>query len=243
MKNPRKVLANPNAIGFGIGDFYVELTTHLFGGTVLPKATAHLADIDHPRWDTLLEVKGGGDSNGIKAFGPQVEDYLEELGRKREHCLYALYRYTSDKRRPGGPIAKDTKIVRTLYRELAERTRELHVVDVRLLNALGVRNGTRRDRRDSHAVKTLILRQYMLQELAENIQLFTHIVGFRHGHYKVIRTDLSTVFNGFPMSFPVTFVVPRELRPRIETRLRKLAARTAARTARLAREPELSFDQ
>lgn len=218
MKNPRKVLANPNAYCYGIGDFYVELTAHLFGGAILPRSNVHIADIDHEDWDARLEVKSGGSSaNGVNVFVEQLEEYLERLGKGREHCLYFIYRYAARKHQPEERISHSARTVASLYRELAERTLTLHVVDARILNAL--RTERSKSWRDNHLATTITLWQYTLDELVTSVPLLTRIVGFRRGHFKVLRGHIRTVFEARTMDFPCSFVVPRRLERRIAHRL------------------------
>jgi len=237
VRNPKTILANPQAHCFGIGDFYVGLTTQLFGGTILPRGNDHRADIDHKTWNARFEVKGAGNTNGVGIFTEQLDEYLEELGREREHCFYAVYRYASRAHIPEERISR-TPTLGALYKELAERTRELYIVDVRILNALRHRNGTGHLRRDNQTEEALWLWRRTLEEITATVPLLTRIVGFRQGHFKVIRSDIRTAYENFPMKFPATFIVPRTLEEKVQNRLKKLD-RLAAQ---LTREPLISFD-
>ncbi len=229
MKNPRKVLANPNAHRYGIGDFFVELTTHLVGGDILPRSNVHIADIDHEAWDARLEVKSGGSSaNGVNVFIEQLEGYLDGLGRGREHCLYFVYRYEARKHRPEERITRSVRTLVSLYRELAERTLTLHIIDPRLLYAL--RAHRTHSQRDNHLAATITLWQYTLDELITSVPVLTRSTGFRRGHFAVLKGDVYTVFEGRTMHFPYTAAVPRTLKDRVARQLARFA------------EPVLNFD-
>jgi hypothetical protein len=226
MKNPRKVLANPQALCYGIGDFYVELTAHLVGGTAIPNgngSNVHIADIDHAKWDARLEVKGGGSSsNGVNIFVSQLEDHLEGLGREREYCLYFIYRYqaylySGHDREPTTCITRSAKTLGALYRELANRTLTLHAVDVRVLYALRARES--RSWRDNRVAPTIRLWRHTLNKLVPSVPELTRAVGFRNGYFETLQGTINVVFAGRAMSFPYVFVVPRELGRRVARRL------------------------
>lgn len=223
--DPKKVLANPNAHLAGIGQFYVELTAHLFGGKILPRGNGHIADIDHPGWNASLEVKGAGNTNGVKIFDIQLQNYLEDLGglcQQREYCLYVIYRYISRNAQPEERITKCAPTVGALYAELAGRTNTLHIVDVRLLEALRRRNGSSTDRRDGKQANVLTVWAWMLNEISADPSLITRTAGFRRGHFHIERGSIATAFRRHRMEFPVTAIVPRELAPRVARSIKAL---------------------
>src|SRR5512140_2104057 len=84
-------IGNENALLFVIARFFEDLTTHVVGGARLDKA--HGIDLEHPAWDSMIEVKAHGSAQYPLIYVGQLERHLEQRGFPFRHCCYAIWTY------------------------------------------------------------------------------------------------------------------------------------------------------
>lgn len=102
-------------------------------------ASGEDADLQSWKLDAALEVKGGDDTHSFRIWEDQLQRYEEKSNGFFFSCvLYCLFRYQN--RQPNGKtglMRKRTACAREAY--LLERTRDLWIVDHRILTAIANR--------------------------------------------------------------------------------------------------------
>jgi len=204
MKN--RFIANDTARLFGIGRFFEELTTHVVGGARLDDALG--IDLEHPDWDSTVEVKASGSSQAPAVYSGQLERHLDQRGFPFRHCCYAIWIYRNTRQDRIGKKKLGTTL--QLYTELAERTRLLFVFDARILGSVILKRGTTGlwrdgDYRSAHLrINTTWLRAFALAPAATLRGL-----GLKTRTFYVQQATVQTTFEDLPVRFDYTAVLPK----------------------------------
>lgn len=116
--------------------FARDVAQSIWGG-IQTAINSKYGDLYDEEGYVFAEVKGAGDSQGVIVRKSQLELHMEGLGHCRREYVLVYYKNVGkhkDKRRSLTSIVGTTKA--RLQNFLAERTREMYIVDVRVVNAI-----------------------------------------------------------------------------------------------------------